>query len=234
VSTAPTTHENLNGGLQTLAISIAEVIENVGRAYSGIDDATALDYINEAFRKACYWWPLEVVERDIELTAEQKKYALAAGEMRVIYCHYYFDSGTPRILQAGSVTEWDREMGSWRTQRSSTPAEYAVEAGNIVLRPTPATSSVGTGSNAYPRIRIEAWKYTARTSGGDLPEIIDEHNWFSAYAKKRYASDRHPRDLQMREFEEREAFLSLQMRLGERAKDNRPQLLPMPSGLHME
>lgn len=209
------------------------MIENVQRAYSGIDDATALDYINEAFRKACYWWALEVVERDIDLVAEQRKYAIQANETRIIFCHYYSDTGSPRVLQAGNVVDWDRQQSNWRVQGSGTPHEYAVETGNIVLRPAPRTGSTGTGSSALPRIRIEAWKYTALTLGGSLPEIIDEHLWFTNYAKMRYASDRFPRDLQTRKSEEQEALNSLELRLGARAKEYRPQLAPMMGGNHM-
>lgn len=158
-------------------MTVSEAISEVTQQVNAIQPNQAYAYMKKVHRYICDNYLLQSQDFTLNVTAGQRTYALslmASNVKRVRTVSYIPSAGSFIPLLPENTRDWDRDYSGWREMNLNTPVAFSVEEGNITLRWTPSTSSVGSGSSAYPRLNITCAVAPSFTQTDNLPPDVFE------------------------------------------------------------
>lgn len=168
------------------------LVDRIRRNFSGLTEAEALEYLQEAHTHILGQIRLNIETVSISLTADTREYALDNDILRVWNAMYLTSATQGFQLVPTHVDRLDSTTHRWRIQGSSQPREWYVEESNLGLYPTPDT----TTSGSYPAVSLEVTRDQTLSISGTpttIPEFARRpHAWVAeacrwvALAKKDY------------------------------------------------
>jgi len=159
-----------------MGIKVLDLIAQVRRVFPGTSDQFIFSHLQRVHNYLCSEFCISMQRMSIQLVSGQNTYAIDPSVTVVVDAEYYASASSHGLLRAFRTREWDDTRPSWRHVANGSPAYYSVEGNNILLFPTPSTSSnVDTG---YPKIVIDYWEAPELTITGEIP---DSGRTFDAY-----------------------------------------------------
>lgn len=171
-------------------MTVQQLINLARRHFQLFDEQEALTYLQGVHNKILRLVRIKPDETvDVSLTADTYNYTLATTIVRIWDARYVLSSttGDSRPLYSRSVDQLDWETkGIWRTQPSATPIWYDERSGELILYPTPDT----TTSAGYPKVTLTVQKTDVLTMASTLPTQVDEYDaWIYGLCRK-YAAEK--------------------------------------------
>lgn len=164
-------------------MTVQKIISLARRHFATFDDQEALTYLQAVHNKILRLVRVKPDESyDVLLTADVGSYSLDPLISRIWSASYLASADDTRPLYPRSVDELDwQTKGIWRSQPSSTPVWYDERAGQLVLYPTPDTSS----SDGYPKVSLVVQKTDVLSLTSVLPTAVDEFDaWIYGLCRK--------------------------------------------------
>lgn len=159
-----------------------DIIDEAQRDFTHRSDAECLADLQAVHDELCFDFRLKIASTTISITAGTASYTQAGR----VYDARYTRSATRgdyKTLKATHKEELDEIDPRWRARENAEPEYFYMEAGNIVLHPTPDE----TTSGSYPRIDVDYATSETLVSGTDLPDGLMSYRVYVEGLKSRLA-----------------------------------------------
>lgn len=172
-----------------MPITVATALGQCYEIYNSLNPTKALEYLQVAQDKLAVELPLNLVETDLQPTANSRTIALNVADKRLWHAYWMTSSSESdmRWLRPTSVNWLDANRPNWRRRAPATPVyRYMGLSGETLVLGMDPMPNEGTGSG-YPKVRVYTSRTSTLTTDGNLPATMLSYEAHVFYACRLHA-----------------------------------------------